>query len=66
MTALKGITSLLAFLLLAGCQTDGVSLPSFGCTVFKPITWSKMDTKPTIRQVVGHNAVGVKSCGWKK
>lgn len=67
MTALRAISLVCLCLAVAGCQTDGVSLPSFGCNVFRPITYSrKNDTKETVRQIVGHNAVGVKSCGWKK
>ncbi len=59
-------TSVLALgLLLAGCQTDGSTLPSVACTIFKPITYSKTkDTKVTIRQIVAHNAVGKATCGW--
>jgi hypothetical protein len=54
-------------LAVAGCATDGASLPSFGCTVFKPITYSrKNDTRETVRQIVAHNAVGVEACGWRK
>ena len=49
-------------LFLASCQTDGAALPSVSCKVFSPITWSKKDTKPTIRQIVGHNAAYVKLC----
>ena len=63
MTVFKGLISLVLLgLLLAGCQTDGAALPSVSCKVFNPITWSKKDTKPTIRQIVGHNAAYVKLC----
>lgn len=66
MTALRVISLVVLCMGVAGCATDGTSLPSFGCTVFKPITYSrKNDTRETVRQVVAHNAVGVKSCGWK-
>jgi hypothetical protein len=65
MTVLRGISLCVACLLLAGCGTDGVSLPSFGCTAFKPITYSRSkDTRETVRQIVAHNAVGVRVCGW--
>ena len=49
-------------LFLGGCVTDGAALPDVSCKVFHPITWSKKDTKPTIRQVVGHNAAYIKLC----
>ncbi len=66
MMALLARISVLVFAVaLAGCQTDGAALPSVACTIFKPIGWSKADTRPTIRQVVAHNAVGKTTCGWK-
>jgi hypothetical protein len=66
MTALRAIKLVILCLGVAGCASNGTSLPSFGCTAFKPITYSrKHDTRETVRQVVGHNAVGIKSCGWK-
>jgi hypothetical protein len=52
----------LVAILLSGCQTDGAALPQVSCKVFHPITWSKKDTKPTVRQIVGHNAAYVKLC----
>ena len=53
-------------LLLTGCQqTTGSGVRSVACESFKPITWSKQDTRPTVRQVVGHNATGVALCKWK-
>ena len=65
--ALKVVLLVCLCSVVAGCATDGVSLPSFGCTVFKPITYSRSkDTRETVRQIVAHNAVGVRSCGWKK
>jgi hypothetical protein len=65
MTAFRVTISVVAFgLLLGGCATNGTSLPSFGCTAFKPISWSRKDTRPTVRQIVGHNAVGKKLCDW--
>lgn len=64
--ALKAFALVLLCIGVAGCATDGVSLPSFGCQAFKPITYSrKNDTRETVRQIVAHNAVGVRSCGWK-
>lgn len=32
---------------------------------FKPISWSKKDTVPTVRQIKVHNEVGVKLGLWK-
>lgn len=51
-------------LLMTSCQTMGSGVPSVACETFRPITWSKQDTKPTVRQIVGHNAVGKKLCNW--
>jgi hypothetical protein len=52
-------------LLLTACQTTGSGVRSVACETFAPITWSAKDTRPTIRQIVGHNAVGVKLCNWR-
>lgn len=66
MTGFRATSVLLLGLLLAGCQTDGSTLPSVACTVFQPITYSRSkDTRETVRQVVGHNASGKALCGWK-
>lgn len=52
-------------LLPAGCQTTASSgSPESACHAFEPITWSDKDTRPTVRQVVAHNAVGKAVCGW--
>lgn len=57
---------------LAACGTTG-SFATNNSTVacgspekptFKPIWWSKKDTKQTQKQVVEHNAVGKTLCGW--
>ncbi len=40
--------------LLTGCATDIAGTDS-GCRSFKPITWSKLDTTQTKREVVAHN-----------
>lgn len=45
-------------LTMAACQTTGSGDRSVACETFKPITWSAKDTKPTVRQIVGHNAAG--------
>lgn len=65
MMVLRATSVVLFGFFLAGCQTDGAALPSVACTIFKPIAWSKADTRPTIREVVAHNAVGKTTCGWK-
>lgn len=49
-------------LFLGGCVTDGTALPDVSCKVFHPITWSKKDTKPTIRQIIAHNAGYISLC----
>ena len=36
------------------------------CSVAEPIYWSGLDTKPTIKQVKAHNAVGKALCMWGK
>lgn len=50
----------------AGCMTEtlsgGTSLTF--CDGAKPIFWSSKDTDGTLRQIKGHNAVGVDACGW--
>ncbi|MES2135847.1 MAG: hypothetical protein V4502_02140, partial [Pseudomonadota bacterium] len=46
------ISLVLLCIFVAGCATDGASLPSFGCTVFKPITYSrKGDTRETVEKL---------------
>jgi hypothetical protein len=52
-------------LLLTNCQTTGSGDRSVACETFKPIYWNKADTRPTIRQIVGHNATGKALCSWK-
>ena len=66
MTVFRGISLIGTCFLLAGCVTDGGGLPSVACGVFNPITYSRQhDTRATVRQIVGHNAIGAKLCGWK-
>lgn len=45
-------------------DADGAATPKAACEVFKPITWARADTKPTVRQIQGHNAAGGALCGW--
>lgn len=55
-------------LLLTGCVTTGSGVTetrSALCDQFRPIRWSSQDTLETIQQAKGHNAVGVKLCGWR-
>lgn len=52
-------------LAIATCgQTTASGVTSnAACILFQPISWSGKDTDETIRQVKGHNAVYVASCG---
>lgn len=52
------------FLGLSACASAPTG-KDVACHVFQPITWSRSDTKPTIRQIVGHNGAGKELCGWK-
>lgn len=53
-------------LTLAGCATTGLQgTNAVPCESLAPITWSRKDTKETVRQVVGYNAVGKEDCHWK-
>lgn len=75
MTVLRVLISLSFLTLLGACVTDGEGLPNVACAkdaetgrykTFAPITYSRIhDTRPTVRQIVAHNAVGKKLCGWK-
>ena len=60
-------------LILSSCGTTtdfgGIERPSrlsapveLACTAFRPVTWSKSDTDPTIRQNKAHNAVYATLC----
>lgn len=51
---LKKLASLFLVCPLTACATP-IAATDSGCKSFKPITWSKADTEPTKRQVVGHN-----------
>lgn len=53
---------------LGGCATTdsfATNNKTVACGSFKPIWWSRKDTKDTQRQVVAHNAAGKVICGWK-
>ena len=50
--------------ILAGCQTMTAGAAT-ECRIFRPITWSRQDTDPTVRQVKSHNAAGKAACGWR-
>ena len=63
-------------LILSGCATTtdigGIdqlsrfSAPAeLACNAFRPVTWSKSDTDPTIRQIKAHNAVYAALCAGK-
>lgn len=53
------ISAAILALALAGCQT--VSTPVY-CELAQPLSWSKSDTRPTIRGIKGHNAVYKTNC----
>lgn len=52
MRAITGIALLITAVELAGCSTIPVDS---GCRSFGPISWSKLDTDPTKKQIVAHN-----------
>jgi hypothetical protein len=53
-------------LALAGCETpQGKPSSGAACQIFEPISWSRLDTKPTQAAVREHNAAGKAVCGWK-
>ena len=61
-------TTLCIGLMLAGCATTppvSVVADSY-CIASKKITWDTADTRPTINQVVRHNARIDAACGAKK
>lgn len=47
----------------AGTRPPVVDVNAVACHAFKPITWSRADTDPTIEQVQEHNAVYIRLCG---
>ena len=48
---------------VAACATPTVATVEGACGVFRPLTYSKADTTPTQREIVGHNAAGRAACG---
>ena len=49
-----------------GCApTVGGGTRSVACDAFGPLTWSRKDTRDTIRGIQGHNATGKALCGWQ-
>ena len=49
-------------LTLGACQTRTAIVATEGCQVFRPITYSQQDTRPTVRQIVSHNAAWGAAC----
>lgn len=56
---------MLLLLGLTACQTTGSGGTEIACRSFQPFDWSKEDTLHTQKQARGHNAVGVRLCGWR-
>jgi hypothetical protein len=58
--------ALLGTLSLMGCQTttpaSGIDPRAVACGAFEPITYSRRDTLPTIKQVRQHNAAYDVTC----
>lgn len=53
------ISAAILALLLAGCAS--VSTPVY-CELAQPLSWSRADSRPTIRGIKGHNAVYKANC----
>lgn len=55
-----------ATLAIAGCQTTGSAAIEPGadtfCRIAKPITWSRLDSEATVREIKEHNAAWVRLC----
>jgi starvation-inducible outer membrane lipoprotein len=64
---IKGILGLALAMALAGCETapQGKPTSSAACEIFEPISWSRLDTKPTQASIREHNAAGKAACKWK-
>lgn len=64
---LAALTLTLALTPLAGCQTKTTLTYAIStataCDVFLPISYSRLDTVPTRRLIVGHNAAYAEMCG---
>lgn len=54
-------------MMLPGCATTAsvATDQAAFCVVAEPITWSRSDTRETVRQILEHNAVGIDLCGWR-
>lgn len=63
----KGVIgAVFAALLATGCGSAGAISSGGACGIFKPISWSAAkDSRPTVRQIKGHNAAGKAACDWK-
>ena len=59
------LSAILLALMLTSCAKTTASgvTSNAACILFQPISWSTEDTDETTRQVKGHNAVYVASCG---
>ena len=53
---MKVAAFIVVVLLLGGCNQATINAY---CQLAKPISWSKKDTKPTVRQIVAHNRVWI-------
>lgn len=56
---------MMLMLMLSGCTSSAEIRTDSGCLVFKPIYFSKKDTKATIDQILAHDAVYTELCGDK-
>lgn len=61
-----GTLALLGTLFLTACQTttpvSGIDPRAVACGAFEPITYSRKDTLPTIKQIRQHNAAYDVTC----
>jgi hypothetical protein len=62
-----GAALLYATTMLPGCATTASVATEHAafCATAEPITWSRSDTRETVRQIREHNAVGITLCGWR-
>ena len=67
-SAIRLLTCLFLTLSLMNCAGDPppveikLEAVSTGCQAFRPITWEKADSKPTVKQVLAHNRAFSKLC----